>query len=425
MRISYYIDNSTLPNVIHPEEYLASNPGIGGTEYAIITISYLMSKQNGFNVILFSTSPILIKGSEVQNEVVDNLESAITKADELDITAIVFPNVGLSNPYVLKDIKHQVKLILWCHIFCPDNLMTFFSKHHVIDRYINVGEEQLDVMRDHPEFAKSDYIYNGIKVFSDYDNLTPFMGRENVVTYIGNIKPYKGFHVLAKAWKRVLDAVPDAQLYVIGSGKLYDRNVRLGKYNIAVEGYENEFMPYLTDERGDILDSVHFLGIMGLEKFEVLKRTKVGVPNPSGVSETFGFSAVEMQMMGCLCATKRCPGYLDTVAPTGILYNNEENLASAIIQLLKREDNDLASTYKFLNDKFSFEVVIKDWIKLFLSLENGGERIHPISSRNMSYHYKWLKEYIRKWKACMPIFKYAPTVERFIAFYVRLSNPFK
>lgn len=79
--------------------------------------------------------------------------------------------------------------------------------------------------------------------------------------------------MIAKAWKTVLAAVPDAKLNVIGAGNLYDRNSKLGKYGIAEESYENSFMPYLTEkfeEDGEIkeriLPSVKFWGLMGVEK---------------------------------------------------------------------------------------------------------------------------------------------------------------
>lgn len=57
------------------------------------------------------------------------------------------------------------------------------------------------------------------------------------------------------------------------------------------------FMPHLLDEKGNILQSVTFWGKLGNEKYEILKRTKVGIANPGGY-ETFCISAVEMQLYG-------------------------------------------------------------------------------------------------------------------------------
>lgn len=38
------------------------------------------------------------------------------------------------------------------------------------------------------------------------------------VVYSGALIKQKGFHILAKAWKNILKAVPDAELYVLGGG---------------------------------------------------------------------------------------------------------------------------------------------------------------------------------------------------------------
>ena len=53
-------------------------------------------------------------------------------------------------------------------------------------------------------------------------------GGHNVV-YLGGLNKYKGFHVLAKAWKKVLAEVSDAKLIVLGSGKLYNRETSMGR----------------------------------------------------------------------------------------------------------------------------------------------------------------------------------------------------
>ena len=63
-----------------------------------------------------------------------------------------------------------------------------------------------------------------------------------IVTYVGSLTKGKGFHVLAKEWKNILKAVPDAELYVLGSGKLYDNKAELGEYGLAEKTYENNLL---------------------------------------------------------------------------------------------------------------------------------------------------------------------------------------
>lgn len=155
---------------------------------------------------------------------------------------------------------------------------------------------------------------------------------------MGAVIPSKGLHLLAKAWPEVKKAVPDAELFVIGNGNLYSRNKDtsgLGALGLAEKDYEQMFSKYITEDN-KLSEGVHLLGVLGKEKYDVLAEMKVGVPNPSGRTETFCICAVEMQMMGARIVSKRCAGYLDTVY-NGILYDNSRELAGCIISELLAE----------------------------------------------------------------------------------------
>lgn len=404
MRISFYLDCKSIPNIVNFEELIIANPGIGGTEYAILTIAYLLSlKKEQYQISLYTTSNnTFAEKFEICHikDLIDAAEQAAINKDDF----LIFRHAPYPNLDKLAAIKTTTKYIVWCHNFASKKWLNQYIKIPNLGRIINVGQEELDLYRDHKAYQYSDYIYNGVFIddIKKYKNIPQYSSRKNIVTYIGNLKQEKGFHVLAKAWKDVLKEIPDAELNVIGSAQLYDRNVKLGKYGIATEEYEKIFIPYLLDENNQILKSVHFLGIMGKEKMEILFKTKVGIPNPSGVSETFGYTAVEMQLHGCLITTKKCAGYIDTVAPTGILFDNEKELPKNIVKLLKQEDNNLTETIFLLNKKFSFNVILPKWEQLFYNIQNGKGRLHPISKNNLMYELKWLKEVNRRIKNVLP-----------------------
>lgn len=168
--------------------------------------------------------------------------------------------------------------------------------------------------------------------------------------------------------------VPDATLNVVGSGKLYGRNSKLGKYNIAEESYEEQFMSGLTDDEGNILPSVHFFGVLGVEKNDVIRDTCVGVINPTGRTETFGISALDFESMNVPVVTIAKGGFLDTVLneKTGLLYGNTNDFAKDIIMLLKNDKLNeqygrrrCSAVQKFTPDK-----IIKEWNQLFLKVLN-------------------------------------------------------
>lgn len=141
-------------------------------------------------------------------------------------------------------------------------------------------------------------------------------------------------------------------------------------------------------------------------------KCKVGVPNP-GVTETFGYTAVEMQAMGCIVTSICCPGFLDTVYKTGILYRSTSQLAKSIIALLQRENNDYKETYRFIKENFSFDAVLPQWEEMLKNIYKSSHLHAETKLVNPDYRNKKLKEWIRLLKKKNRIFKNLPPVESF------------
>ncbi|MGJ8673007.1 glycosyltransferase [Rubritalea sp.] len=161
----------------------------------------------------------------------------------------------------------------------------------------------------------------------------------------------------------------NAKLKVIGSGKVYDRGATLGRYGIDQADYEDRFMRYLTDENGEILPSVEFLGLMGAEKFEVMRKATVGVVNPTGLTENCPGSALEFQACGVPVVSAAKGGLRDTVADakTGILVRDTKGLSEAIVRLLTDQSlNEQmgAAAQSFVSGKFGYDSVCRSWASL-------------------------------------------------------------
>lgn len=173
----------------------------------------------------------------------------------------------------------------------------------------------------------------------------------------------------------------------------------LGDFGIASPKYEKRFLRPLLDTNKAILPSVHFLGNLGLEKYNYLLKSKVGVPNPTGATETFCISAVEMQYMGCCVSAMSAPGYYDTFVNGVITKRSKRAFANNIVKLLKSNEpvEPYTETIERLQKLFSIENVLKDWETLFCGDFTG--HIHPIvPMKNRSYRLKWLKEIKRNLK---------------------------
>jgi glycosyltransferase involved in cell wall biosynthesis len=319
-------------------------------------------------------------------------------------------------------IQSKVRIIVWCHNFCTFENLSLFSKESRFAKLITVGREQMDLYRDHPAYEKSDYIFNCVPFPQRYKERLlqkPFSKRDHNVVYLASLVPAKSFHVLAEVWPYVLKCIPDANLYVIGSGKTYFKDAKLGEYGIASQEYEKVFMSPLLDENGECLTSVHFLGNLGEEKYDYLLNSKVGVPNPTGATETFCISAVEMQYLGCSVTAMSAPGYYDTFFNGIITKRSKKSFARTLIKLLKSEKpvGPYSETVERLQANFSIDSVAQEWENLL----NGDikKHIHPVCPiSNKRYRLKWLKELRRK----CGLHSFFPPIEFFLEKRDSLNN---
>lgn len=369
MKIAIYINNSNISNV-DCSDLTKGNPGIGGTEYCILLLAQLYKRYYPDNQItLIASSKGILP--EVDDIVIENNLFAVPQtaksiAADVLVVSSVFEGKPLPIDFFSAVEAEKIKTITWGHNFYLNDFCNLLVKNDFICANVFVGHQQYDRYIDHEVIRKSTYIYNMYPEVSE-----PFR-KENdgkTVTYIGSLVPTKGFHLLANAWKAVLVEVPDAQLHVVGSGKLYDRNSKLGSYGIAEESYENSFIKGITDRAGELLPSVHFHGVMGEEKKELIARTSVGVANPSGRTETFGISAIDFSSRGVPVVTIASGGFLDTVEneKTGLLYNDTKDLAGCIVRLLKeKEFNEKCGEYgKEYSKQYTPEKLIVKWHEVF------------------------------------------------------------
>ena len=393
IKIGFFLENSSL-GFIDYTNILQGNPGIGGSEFQVILNSYLLSQNPKYKIYLFAqTESNFPKGIDIIYET--DLKKCIQLCKDYEIKYFIFKEQPqwITNQ-CFQNIPFGLNLIVWCHNFLPCKRLDFYGQHSFFKSIIMVGKEQAELYRDHKAFSKIDYIYNSniIPTQEEIKDLTPCNNRKNIVTYIGSIYPYKGFHLLAKAWKKITQCIPDAELYVIGSADVYNVNSHKGEYNIALPNYEKIFISYLT-ENGKLMKNVHFMGKLGIEKSDILKKTKVGVPNPSGKTETFGISAIEMQLMGCCVVTKKCCGFLDTVINKKNLYTRNSSLANYIIKNLKSPNINYSITYNAIKRKFDYTITIKEWDNLFENLEQNNPKIHDFchNIHNKEFELKWLR----------------------------------
>lgn len=402
IKCGFYIENKGIESV-DCTNLRNGNPGIGGTEYAILLVTDWLSKEKkDISLTLYARSNRNLPDSinvNVCNSITDALMKSIDNGDEIFV--LRFELSYLQRRILDNPLCKKIKIILWAHNFYRRKYLSYFDSLSFVKAIVNVGREQLDAYRDHHAFYKSTYIYNGVYIENN-ELVRKFDARPNEVTYIGGLYPGKGVHYLTQIWRDVLAEIPDAKLNIIGSGKLYSRDCRLGKFGIAESSYEGYLLKPVIDVDGNIIPSVRFLGVLGEEKKYILENTKVGIPNPGGIGETFGYTAVEMQLAGCLVTTIKGCGYMDSVYRKDMLYTDIKKLGDKIISLLKCDTNDIREVREFVKTNFSMEVVGEKWYDLLCDIHIGRTIVHENELTNKKFNLKWLREINRKVKLQFP-----------------------
>lgn len=403
VKIGFYLENNDLAD-IDLSIVNKYNPGIGGSEYAITSIAKILSeRRNSLEVFLFAQKQCLNSG-RIHQILTRDIDKMLLESKKLGIDYFILNYRYFQNRNVrdaVEKYSQNLHLIIWCHNFVNNADLNYFADAVFIKRIVTVSREQMDLYRDHRAYKKSSYIFNAVPlVIPDKikNELFSVEKRDNIVTYIGSLIPCKGFLYLAKAWKNIVKAVPDAQLYVIGGGNLYSNSVNLGPLGIADPLFEKKFFPFVSSN-GHIMPSVHFMGVLGQEKNDILAKTKVGVPNPGGETETFGITAVEMQLYGCNVTTKKCVGYLDTIYNKENLYSSTNQLSKYVIRLLKNKCvPNYINVIDYLNNHFSFENVAASWESLFNRMNECSFIEEAPELTNPNFKFKRIKEKIRVFK---------------------------
>ena len=414
INVAFYFDKPGLENLDY-SSFLYGNPGMGGTEYEFLLVSQLLHRRNNkYKIVLLSRSRL---SSSISYVYVDGIEQACDYCAENNI------NTFIINQALYEDVisySQTLNLILWAHNDIANKRMSSMARNQQVKKVVFCGREFMELSYDQLIMLKSTYIYNIFPIQEKkwYLDRIAYNDNHNVV-YMGAIVPGKGFDLLANAWPKVLSQIPDAQLFVIGSGKLYNKSAKLGLRGIAEVNYENRIFQYLD---GKTLDSIHFMGVMGSEKYEVLGKCKVAVPNPSGKTECLPITSIEMQLLGCSITTIYHPAYLDTILHQEYLYKDVSQLADYIVKRLLAPRDNYDELYDFIVKRFSTEESLQRWENILLHIEDNSIEHYS----NNKYHLKPLKSILLHFKLyCTPLAEILPSVEKLFSFKNKIVSKFR
>ncbi len=358
------------------------NPGIGGTEYATISLATELAKNNLYEVSLFSNVPLKLHPSVSMIHANDFQEASMDPQVRGEFL-IFRPKIDIEKDTKFNYENSKAKLIAWTHVTPSPAHLRLLAETSSIAAVVALGRRQYFSWVDNPVAKKTYIIQNGqypARFLSSNSN-------ELVVTYLGALVPQKGFHELAKIWPKISRSYPHATLQVIGSGSLYKDDQQLGDQGLAQPAYERKILDLL----GKDISSVAFLGKLSAhEKAAAISKTLIGVVNPTGNTENCPASALDFQAAGVPVVSARKYGVIDTVLDgvTGILIRSPRNLEYALVRLI--EDSNLrlkmSRNAKFYVDQnFEFGKILKQWDRALEKISNGDPDRNPGISKSKSF----------------------------------------
>lgn len=393
IKLSIYLGENNGSDV-DASDIEAGNPGVGGTQFCMLQLAHTLNALCTYEISIFSNRKyILEKG--IKFEHCEKYEDLIPLNEQKGINILLLNN--FKNKKLREDIeKTNIKIIAWCHNYLYADIATYLYRTEQIKTVVFVGKQMYDRYIDHDIIRKSTYIHN--MFFDNLPDVFRVVNNKNVV-YMGSIVQGKGFKELCSIWPGIIERIPDARLIVLGNGALYG-NAKLGIHGIAEESYEKSFIKYITDNKGNIIPSISFKGIVGSDKITIFKSASVGVVNPSGRTETFGMGIVEMAQAKLPVVTIGINGHFDTVinGKTGILGKNLKAVQKGIIDLLEDTDKNmrLGESAKIFIRQFAPDRIAKQWNSIITDVYNNVIDIHysqPI--KPFSNNHKWARIIIR------------------------------
>ena len=167
---------------------------------------------------------------------------------------------------------------------------------------------------------------------------------------------------------KIRQRVPTARLDVIGSSEVYQPDQRLGPLGVASKSYEKRILRYLGNDPSK--HGVVFYGKMGVEKYDVVSRATLGLPNPIGFTECCPGSVLELSACETAVVAMRQWGMCDTVVDgvTGFLCRDDREYVDRVVTLLANPEKAASmgtAGRRFATTKFTFGAICQRWANLF------------------------------------------------------------
>jgi glycosyltransferase involved in cell wall biosynthesis len=397
------------------------NPGIGGTDFTSIRLAFFLAEYLPDKQVFLVTNNA---GFSIESEKKNLSLISVGSINEF-FEEYVIGNAGIvliSPKYTLAQVKRN-------YLYESRSNIIAWSRHPYDTGYplsdikfaacVCVGEYQ---------FYSNKSLSSPLWFIPHLFLLPPQINRNIVfpenkqnelrIVYLGALVKAKGFHFIAEQWRKIKSIYPNVRLHVIGSAETYGFHMDLHELIPTHKDYAEQILASVDCQ--DILDGrVVFHGNLGDEKFDIIKNSHIGIINPTGNSESFCTSAVEILSCGIPLVSSRDFGMYETMKYFPELsLKRPEDIVGKIQYVLGDRDryNELCSRSLFVGKYFDSQnsVIMARWVRLINQVTNKNVEgsVSPLGRLEYgSYYVNYIN--LRIWLSrFFPGYKYLRFIKR-------------
>lgn len=417
MRIALIVDD-LMYDSITVEECIYYNPGVGGGTYQFINLFNVLTSSNIHAVYFFHKNKTNFTDiPSILNVIYTDYDNLFESLENLHLDNIILPQrFGYD---LLENFSSLgVPITYRCGNYLNSNEIEYLSKK-IVKNVVCLNWEHASKYYDTSIYEKIRIIPNFINfgiletnryTFSKTKDLEKF-----VITYIGSITPSKGLHLLAKVWHKIVENIPNAELNIIGSTALYGQKQETLNSNYMTS-YETKVKKIFNKSPLSAVRVVYH-GKLGIDKYNIIQSSDVGIVNPSGMSEVFTNSVVDFSLFDIPVLGRNRYGLVSMIEDgvNGFKFNNLRSLVNRINFIHNNKLN--IHGLNFLKDKFVGRNEVYNWLVLF-DYSKSQDFLLPtkeIKLKMLFHNYFFLRVLSRKIQFLIP--SYPATIE--IEFFLK------
>jgi len=272
--------------------------------------------------------------------------------------------------------KANIRPVVWSHIDLSSEISGWLDQDWITG-VVTVSDFCRLALLHHSKHRRIGRIYNPLNPFYAGDNGTQRIELEypRQAVFSGFVGESKGAHHMFQCWRHVRRALPDAQLVVAGSARLYRDDASIGPYGVASPEFEELYIYPLVQEFGSLEQAgVRLVGLLSpLELRSLYQQSSLGVVNLNAhnATETFSCSGVEMAACGLRVFSMASAALPETIGFTGnaVLVTQPAQLVPAFVDALSQPKDlkNIEAQQQQVRDRYRLSRILDYWEELLLA----------------------------------------------------------